>query len=339
MEVAGYPHYENVASNILAFFFQPAEEHGLGDLLLTSLLGAVSDEDEQAWECQSEVTIHREHATDAGGRLDLLILAGNLVIGIENKIYHSLNNDLTDYNRLLEKHGGRDSKRIKIVLSPKSIRQHAGMDKAGFVSLSYPKLWTAVRERLGIRVHAAHNKWLNYLLDLMETTTRIAGQTGSLSTNDEFFIRNELLISQLINDRQEFLNRLSLMAKTLKDLLDEDGETPPHQVKRWLFDGNCVVHEFVSQGKNITLDLYVTMDGWQVHFFSKSAKSLDQVAKLHAQPSLSHLTSDLKLVKGRYRGIVWNLQTPIEDVKQGLQDMVMAISEAITCQSTTQQPV
>ena len=26
--VAGYPHYENVCSNVLAFFLDPANEHG-----------------------------------------------------------------------------------------------------------------------------------------------------------------------------------------------------------------------------------------------------------------------------------------------------------------------
>ena len=28
MQIAGYPHYENVCSNILAFYLDPAEEHG-----------------------------------------------------------------------------------------------------------------------------------------------------------------------------------------------------------------------------------------------------------------------------------------------------------------------
>jgi hypothetical protein len=34
MEVAGYPHYENVCSNILAFYFDPSNPHGFGNLLL-----------------------------------------------------------------------------------------------------------------------------------------------------------------------------------------------------------------------------------------------------------------------------------------------------------------
>lgn len=41
MQVSGYPHYENVCSNILAFFFDPEEEHGLNDLLLQSLFKVI----------------------------------------------------------------------------------------------------------------------------------------------------------------------------------------------------------------------------------------------------------------------------------------------------------
>ncbi len=36
-DVSGFPHYENVISNILAFFFDVNEEHGLKDLWLKSL--------------------------------------------------------------------------------------------------------------------------------------------------------------------------------------------------------------------------------------------------------------------------------------------------------------
>ncbi len=37
MEIAGYPHYENACSNILAFFMDPEEPHGLGTLVLDAL--------------------------------------------------------------------------------------------------------------------------------------------------------------------------------------------------------------------------------------------------------------------------------------------------------------
>jgi len=45
MEVSGYPHYENVSSNILGFYFDPAAEHGLKDLLLSAFFQMVDIKD------------------------------------------------------------------------------------------------------------------------------------------------------------------------------------------------------------------------------------------------------------------------------------------------------
>lgn len=43
MEVSGYPHYENVCSNILSFYFNPNEEHRLNDIVLKSLLSTIKN--------------------------------------------------------------------------------------------------------------------------------------------------------------------------------------------------------------------------------------------------------------------------------------------------------
>lgn len=45
--VSGYPHYENVISNILSFFFDYNEKHQLGDLWLKSLLNCYSKKKEK----------------------------------------------------------------------------------------------------------------------------------------------------------------------------------------------------------------------------------------------------------------------------------------------------
>lgn len=95
MEVAGYPHYENVCSNILKFYFDPANEHGLKDLVLNSLLQIV-DKDFKLDTDFEEIRIYREYETKKNNRLDLFILTENFAIGIENKIFHHLHNDLTD---------------------------------------------------------------------------------------------------------------------------------------------------------------------------------------------------------------------------------------------------
>lgn len=98
MEIAGYPHYENVCSNILAFYLQPDAAHGLSDLCLKALLSLASVN-----ETLSNVTVEREVTTHAGNRIDLLIQSDTHLIAIENKIYHSVVNPLQDYVSFLER--------------------------------------------------------------------------------------------------------------------------------------------------------------------------------------------------------------------------------------------
>jgi len=93
MEIAGFPHYENVCSNILKYFIDPQKEHGLTNLVLNSVLECINENIELSSECES-VSVMREVVTKNSKRLDLLVISNNYVIGIENKIYHILNNDL-----------------------------------------------------------------------------------------------------------------------------------------------------------------------------------------------------------------------------------------------------
>ncbi len=58
--IAGYPHYENVCSNILAFYLNPNNEHGLGNLLFSSLMNLANGNES----CQDNVLINREVPTD-----------------------------------------------------------------------------------------------------------------------------------------------------------------------------------------------------------------------------------------------------------------------------------
>jgi len=42
-QISWYPHYENVASNILQFFFSPDEVHGVKELFLSSLFNLLGE--------------------------------------------------------------------------------------------------------------------------------------------------------------------------------------------------------------------------------------------------------------------------------------------------------
>jgi hypothetical protein len=86
MDIAGYPHYENVCSNILRFFFDPEGAHGLGTLLL-DVLARVRGLGIPERALGANVSVEREVITGAPNRIDLLIQFDGYDILIENKIF------------------------------------------------------------------------------------------------------------------------------------------------------------------------------------------------------------------------------------------------------------
>ncbi len=118
MEIAGYPHFENVCSNILSFYLQPSNEHGFGTLFLDVLATLIDTEIEIDGQA---VDIRREELTDNQNRIDLVIESDNYIVGIENKIYADPYNPFWDYSEYLESlSGGRQV--CKILLSLRSIQ-------------------------------------------------------------------------------------------------------------------------------------------------------------------------------------------------------------------------
>ena len=103
LSIAKQPHYENVLSNIYAFYFDTNGEHNLGNLFIQSLLGLISGsnivkgDSKKVLEEFCDFDCDTEYSTDKNGRIDLLLSNDKNAIIIENKVYHHLNNDLSDY--------------------------------------------------------------------------------------------------------------------------------------------------------------------------------------------------------------------------------------------------
>ncbi len=326
MEVSGYPHYENVASNLLGFFFQPDTEHGLGDLLLRAFASAACGLE---FEGSNVAEIYREVSTEAGGRLDLLIKAGGLVIGIENKIFHHANNDFADYARLIDQHAGKDRKSIKAVLTLKPLREHEGMRKAGFVNVTYPALWQRLRDQIGHRLAAAHPKWLNYLFDFMDTTTRLSGEQNGFTTTDLFLIEHQEVIERLMADRQQLAGRLARRVTQLMEMMDEEGHSVPHLAPRWIHASICLVHDFEKGGNRVAMDLNATLGGWRLTLFARPSTSSSYVEKLLQHPALSERVAERILENKRYVLGNWEIRTTLETLHQEMRSWVQAVSSAM----------
>ena len=85
VKIIWLPQFENVASNILEFFFCPSEDHGLGRRVLSSLLSLVDSQFDS--HLPDDLKIQREALTSGGNRLDILVESSDLVAGVENKFW------------------------------------------------------------------------------------------------------------------------------------------------------------------------------------------------------------------------------------------------------------
>ncbi len=167
-DVAGYSHYENMISNILAFFFNTEEEHGMKDLWLKSLLKcyyknkSADFDDKTAYSTEGEV--QREYSTDNGKRIDLLFTTNdNKVIVIENKIYSGVYNPFEEYHKQAEK-DFETHEPIEILLTLWPNR----CDSYTFVNISYSQLLAKVREEFGVYASAANEKWIIFMNEFMK---------------------------------------------------------------------------------------------------------------------------------------------------------------------------
>jgi hypothetical protein len=155
LDIAGFPRWENVISNLLAFYLKKDEEHKFGTLFIKSLLEAynsLSKDTDTTKLCEnlydeSDYSVEREFTTKSGKRIDILLKCDTeWAIIIENKIDASLYNDLTDYWDF----DVEINHKIGVVLSLNPM----DTSKTNFVNITHQELIDKVNTNL-------HNYFLN----------------------------------------------------------------------------------------------------------------------------------------------------------------------------------
>ncbi len=215
MEIAGYPHYENVCSNILKFYLNPKTKlHGLDDLLLKSLLQSIN-KFEQPFTDFENIIVKREQVTETG-KLDLIIYNSKWVIGIENKIRHFLNNDLEEYSQYLSKQfNGR--KILKIVLSLKS---EIGNLSGEFINLTYKDLINNIDGNLLNYKPEPSNQYFVFFTQFVQTIKNMYIFTSSMEKEEiEFLNNNQDKIQQIMQLESKLNSYISTRAYKILDAI------------------------------------------------------------------------------------------------------------------------
>lgn len=167
LEISGFPKWENVISNLLAFYFEKEDEHGFNDLFISSLLDIYESkigkfDDKNFFDGDFSVT--REDRTNNGKRIDILLKSvqsesgsAEWAIIIENKIDATLYNDLSDYwNHVEAKH------KVGIVLSKQPV-EIPQTDEHKFINILHQQLTEQVKQNLPTYYMNADDRHLLFL--------------------------------------------------------------------------------------------------------------------------------------------------------------------------------
>ena len=263
LEVCGYPHYENVASNVLEFYFSAEREHKLKALVLSSLLSAVGKDisDREL----SDASASREEPTDSRKRLDLLIECGDMLVGVENKIGAPVANPFREYSKMLESRAkGRNV--IKILLTLNKIED--GRDLDGFKPVTYGKFFDAVLQRLGQRLTTADAQWLGYLIDFIKTIQNLSRGSSMSPEFLDFVRRRNEDIAKFQDHLKEFRMEIERKLSALSEAVNPKG---PGLEERFRIKG-----QFGGMGLNERLARVLTCEVESVDGFNiRIATELD----------------------------------------------------------------
>lgn len=322
LEVSGQSHYENVASNILAFYFNPKEEHGLKDLLLTAFLKMAGYEGVDA----SETTaIDREYPAEDGKRIDLVIQGSDFVIGIENKIYHWEANDFENYGRVIDKLKAAKTINIKTVLGLHA-EAWKPLPPGGFLRFSYAQFWGHVQNLLGLYLPNANPKWVSYLIDFMENTSRLAGESKTNMEFTNFLIKHNTAIEELVEQRRLLIERLNKYNLDLEANLKDELMNNPFINKVQVYQKSVFAVDFLIQGHTLVLDLARWSVVWRLTVFERNCKSQDFLRRFINTESMRGAIPDPESSGERY---LLNSPWTIGVTQPDLQDSVLKWANAM----------
>lgn len=192
--IAKQPHYENVMSNIYAFFFDTNEVHNLKDLFMKSLLELINNSSlanqNIVFETFLNFKVITEYETKNKKRIDLLLQSNDQAIIIENKVYHQLNNDLDEYYNEIDV-----AYKMGIVLSLHPI---TNIKHHRFINITHLQLVTKVLQNLCNYVLNANDKYLVFLKDFCQNIINLSHPIME-KDNIAFYYRNQDKINQLAN--------------------------------------------------------------------------------------------------------------------------------------------
>lgn len=191
--IAKQPHYENVLSNMYAFYFDVNEVHKVKDLFIKSLIELINAstlaKDDVVFETFLNYDIITEYGTKNQKRIDILLKNNEQAIIIENKVFHELNNDLDEYYNEI-----KVPYKMGIVLSLYPI---SDIKHPRFINITHLQLVNQIMQNLGNYLLHANDKYIVFLKDFCQNIINLSHPVME-KESIQFYYKNQQEINQLV---------------------------------------------------------------------------------------------------------------------------------------------
>ncbi len=209
-------HYENAWSNIYAFYFDVHQEHQFKDLFIKSLNELLK---KKKIDLQLQLPFHveTERSTIKKNRIDILLTNNNKAIIIENKVFHTLNNDLEDYWNSIEV-----KNKIGVVLSLKKISK-SDINNENYINLTHLDFMNKVISNLPAYFSESNMK---YVLFLKEFYQNIINITNPMEQNIlNFYYQNNQKINDIVKVKNQVTKFVINEVEKARKGIDEEFDT------------------------------------------------------------------------------------------------------------------
>lgn len=217
-DIGARGHFENPTTDVLAFFCNGEEQHGMDNLISNSIIKLIGKKlNRNLIESEIPIIASREVATKQGKRIDLVIDSEDYLIIIEMKVNHFQVNPFKEYENYAfseiasskkEKTAKESKEPIFVILSPSGVVDDSHNNHL-WVGISFGELKEAVSENL--HTHFITNpldKWIFILRDFLLHLETLS-MSEKISENSSFALENLSEISRmwdLLNDALKGIN-------------------------------------------------------------------------------------------------------------------------------------
>lgn len=202
-------HHENPITELLAFFLDPNEKHGLGSSFYNGFIEAIKYHEKYSeFEFGEILRVVTQQSTDKGNRIDLWFETDTALVIVEVKVHHIQNNPFKDYvswgNKTLavinkaQPDSQEQKHLVTVILSPLG-----ECSQDCWVGTSYSELTAETKQALGIQIiQNPLNKWGIFARDFL---LHLDSFNDLLETNMEslkFVVDNMQKIQELVQLRE-----------------------------------------------------------------------------------------------------------------------------------------